>query len=181
FAAELHHLRQEAQAVQEQAEAVIRLAAEQVFPFWLAQGTSLRGWALVKQGQRREEGITQIRQGLAVYQDTGAELGRPYYLAELAEACGLIGQAEEGLRMLAEALARVHSSGERYYEAKLYQLKGELTLQSKQVEDKSKTSHRRAENNSEVTNPQPPVPSPQAEAEAEGYFQKAIAAARCQD
>jgi len=33
FAAELHHLRQEARAVQERAEAVIALAAEQGFPF----------------------------------------------------------------------------------------------------------------------------------------------------
>ncbi len=132
FAAELHHLRQEAQAVQERAEAVIRLAAEQGFPFWLAQGTSLRGWALVKQGQRREDGIVQIRQGLAVYQDTGAELGRPYYLAELAEACGLVGQAEEGLHVLAEALMAVCKSRE-FSETEICRLKGELTLQKFQV------------------------------------------------
>jgi len=93
----------------------------------LAQGTSLRGWALVKQGQRREEGIAQLRQGLAVYQATGAELGRPYYLAELAEACGLVGQGEEGLRALAEALAAVHKSGE-FSETELCRLKGELML-----------------------------------------------------
>ncbi len=169
FAAELHHLRQEAQAVQERAETVITLAAEQGFPFWLAQGTSLRGWALVKQGQRREEGIAQIRQGLAVYRDTGAELGRPYYLAELAEACGLVGQAEEGLRVLAEALAEVHKSRE-FSEGELFRLKGELTLQQFQVSN-SKL---------QVPNPQHLIPNPQVEAEAEACFQKAIAIARRQ-
>src|SRR5262249_13066004 len=154
FAAELHHLRQEAQAVRERAEAVITLAAEQGFPFWLAQGTSLRGWALVKQGQRREEGIAQLRQGLAVYQSTGAELGRPYYLAELAEVCGLVGQAEEGLRMLAEALTVVCKSGE-LSETEICRLKGELTLTVRGLEF-------------------------EVQREAEECFQKAIAIARRQ-
>jgi predicted ATPase/class 3 adenylate cyclase len=153
FAAELHHLRQEAQAVQERAEAVITLAAEQGFPFWLAQGTSLRGWALVKQGQR-EEGITQIRQGLAIYQSTGAELGWPYYLAELAEACGLVGQAEEGLRVMAEALTAVYKSGE-FSETEICRLKGELTLTVRGLEF-------------------------EVQREAEECFQKAIAIARRQ-
>ena len=38
---------------------------------WLGQGTVLQGWALAEQGQS-EEGITQIRQGLATYQAIGA-------------------------------------------------------------------------------------------------------------
>jgi len=128
FAAELHHLRREAQAVQERAEAVITLATDQGFPFWLAQGMSLRGWALVKQGQRRDEGMVQLRKGLAAYQATGAELGQPYYLAELAEAFGLLGQAEEGLHVLAEALTAAGKSGE-FSETEICRLKGELTLQ----------------------------------------------------
>ncbi|MBI3328338.1 MAG: hypothetical protein HYZ81_16745, partial [Nitrospinae bacterium] len=40
------------------------------------------------------------------------------------------GQAEEGLRVLAEALALVNAGGERRHEAELYRLKGELLLQS---------------------------------------------------
>ena len=46
----------------------------------------------------------------------------------MAEAYGKLGQAEEGLALLAEALASAYSSGERYYEAELYRLKGELLL-----------------------------------------------------
>jgi len=38
------------------------------------------------------------------------------------------GQAEEGLRVVTEALARVESTGERKFEAELYRLKGELLL-----------------------------------------------------
>ena len=58
-------------------------------------GLSLRGWALAEQGQG-EEGIAQIRQGLATCQATGAELCRPYYLALLAEAYGKAGQEKKG-------------------------------------------------------------------------------------
>jgi predicted ATPase len=69
-----------------------------------------------------------MRQGLAVHLTTEGELARPYFLALLAEACGGMGQAEEGLNVLAEALDIVHKNGERFYEAELHRLKGELTL-----------------------------------------------------
>ena len=70
-------------------------------------------------------------QGLSARQATGAELTRPYFLALLAEMYGEIGQAEEGLNTLGEALAAVHKSGERHWEAELYRLRGELLLKSK--------------------------------------------------
>src|SRR5262249_52571980 len=77
-----------------------------------------------------EEGIAQIRQGLTTYRATGAELICPYWLALLTEAYGQGGQAEAGLAVLAEALAAVEKIGERWWEAELYRLKGELLLQS---------------------------------------------------
>jgi predicted ATPase len=57
-------------------------------------------------------------------------MNRLYFLALLAEAYGVAGQTEEGLTVLAEALTVVDRTGERFYEAELYRLKGELTLQS---------------------------------------------------
>src|SRR4051794_38163340 len=98
----------------------------------LSYGTIQRGWALSQQG-KPEEGVVQMQQGLAAYRATGAELGVPYRLSLLAEACGAAGQVEEGLIFLAEALERVDRTGERFYEAELYRLKGELTLQKFQV------------------------------------------------
>ncbi|HEV8713986.1 MAG TPA: AAA family ATPase, partial [Candidatus Binatia bacterium] len=156
MAARFHQLRREGQAVKERAEAMIALSTEQGFPYWLALGTIWRGWALAARGQT-EEGIAQIRQGLAAYQATGAEAGRPWYLALLAEAYGKVGQAEEGLNVLTEALEVVNKTGERMYEAELYRLKGMLTLQSKVSSPKS-----------------------QVEREAEEFFQKAIEIARKQ-
>ena len=87
-----------------------------------------RGWALAEQGQR-EEGIAQLHQGLAAWQATGTEMQRSHFLALLAEAYGKVGEAEQGLAALVEALAQVEQTGERWYEAELYRIKGELTLQ----------------------------------------------------
>jgi predicted ATPase len=104
------------------------LSTDQGFPCCGAWGTILRGWALAEQGQRAE-GIAQMRQGIAAWRATGAELQRPYYLALLAEAYGTAGQTEEGLRVLTEALTAVHPTGERQHAAELYRLTGELRLQ----------------------------------------------------
>ncbi len=115
-------------AVQERAEAVISLAMEQGFPHWRAQGAILRGWTLAQQGQA-QAGIEQIHQGLSAFRATGAEAFRPYFLALLAEAQGITGQPEAGLTALAEALTLADTTGERWYEAELHRLKGELLLQ----------------------------------------------------
>jgi predicted ATPase len=127
YTAMLHQLRREVQATQERAEAEKVLAHEHGFGFMLAEATFLRGWAQAEQGQG-EAGIAQMRQGLAAWQALGAELFRPYYLALVAEAYGRGGQSEEGMRVMAEALALVDQSGERRGEAELYRLSGELSL-----------------------------------------------------
>ena len=127
FAASFYQFRRETQAVNEHVEAVMALSREQEFAQWLAWGAMLRGWVLVEQGQGAE-GMTHMRQGLDAFDDIGAALGRPYWLALLAEAWGKVGQAEEGLRALAEALDAIHTSGERRWEAEIYRLKGQLLL-----------------------------------------------------
>ncbi len=168
WVATLHQLRREGQLTQERAESVIVLSTEQGFPFWLANGTVLRGWALTEQG-KGEEGIAQIHQGLAARRTTETELARPTFLAVLAEACGKAGQVEEGLTALAEALALVDKTGERVDEAELYRLKGQLTLQKFNVQG----STLKIENSSEFE-----VRS--SESEAEESFLQAIEIARKQ-
>jgi predicted ATPase len=105
----------------------------------------------------------------------------------LAQGYGQGGQAEEGLRVVAEALAVVEKTEERWNEAELYRLKGMLTLQSRQVSDKSRTGLKQVQDKSQTsqgksddTNPQPLTPNPYAEAEAEACFLKAIEIARRQ-
>jgi predicted ATPase len=127
FAGMLWQLCRDVQAAQERALAEIVLCTEQGFALYLARGTILQGWAIAEQGQGAA-GLAQMHQGLVAYQATGAAVFRPYYLAFIAEAYGKVGQAGEGLGLLDEALAAVHKTGERFYEAELYRLKGELLL-----------------------------------------------------
>ncbi len=166
WAACIHQHRREWYATRERGEAAIELCTEQGFAFWLAMSTILEGCALAEWGQG-EDGIAKVRQSLASWRATGAEIARPYFLALLAEAHGKVGQAGEGLKVLTEALDMAEKNGERFYEAELYRLKGELSLKSRQVEDKSQTS----QDKSEVRSP---------ESEAEECFLKAIEIARKQ-
>ena len=57
--------------------------------------------------------------------------------------------------MLAEALAIVDKTGERFYEAELYRLKGELTLRRKVKSQKSK---RKSQISSKSRIPEPRLP-----------------------
>jgi TOMM system kinase/cyclase fusion protein len=128
WAAYLHQSCREVLMVQERAEALMGLAAEQGFQWWLAMGTFFRDWALVQQGRQSAEEMARLRQGLAAYWTTGVELERTYWLALLAEAYGTVGQAEEGLCLLREALVVVENSDEQLWEAELYRLQGDLLL-----------------------------------------------------
>jgi class 3 adenylate cyclase/predicted ATPase len=174
LAAWLHQFRREEQLTQERAERAMVLSDEQGFAWELAWGTTLRSWVLAERGQR-EEGIAQMRQGMAAVRATGGELGRPYFLALLAEVYGKGGQTEEGLSMVAEALDAVDSSGERFYEAELYRLKGQLTLQQEARGWRRETSPP----SFLASSPKPQV-SEEVAREAEECFLKAIASARRQ-
>src|SRR5207245_3405841 len=136
----------------------------------------------VEQGQI-EEGLAQMHQGRAARRTTGAELAQPYFLALQAEVYGKMGQREQALTLLTEALAAVHTTGERRLEADLYRLKGELTLAQSSVQrlassvpntqhpaPSTQSQSKVQSPKSKVPNTQHPAPSTQAEA----CFVKAI-------
>lgn len=131
--AELHQFRREPRLTHDCADAAIVLSTEQGFPLWLAWATVLRGWAQAEMGCR-EEGIAQMQAGLAAYHATGAKLGQSHFLALLAESYGHIGQAETGQRTLAEAKAMAQACSERYCEAELYRVEGELACPDSRAE-----------------------------------------------
>jgi hypothetical protein len=116
-------------------------------------GLWMRGQVLIEQGQE-EEGVKQLQRGLEAYQATGALIGtRGCGLAEVARGSERRGQSAEGLRRIVEALSGLNQV--RHYEAEMYRLKGEITLQkfhvscSKfQVQEKSKVKSQRAKGKS---------------------------------
>jgi len=124
----VHRFSQEVKAVQERAQELLALSTEHGFPITLAVGAAHQGWALAEQGLG-EEGIIQIRQGIDTWRTTGSTLFfQPFLLAMLAESYEKGGLPEEGLTVLAEALAIVNKTGECFWEAELYRLYGELSL-----------------------------------------------------
>jgi predicted ATPase len=111
----------------ERAETSRRLATEHGFVQQMANETYRQGLLLAQQGQL-QAGIAHMQQGWAAYRATGANVRQPMYLVPLAEAYGQAGQIDEGLRALAEAFAYIAQAGERWWEAELHRLKGELLL-----------------------------------------------------
>jgi predicted ATPase len=105
------------------------LSRAEGFAAYVVQGTPLRGWAVAEQGHV-EEGIEQLREGLAANRAIRAEFMQPCWLILLADVYRQVGQAGHGLSVLAEALAIVHATGQHVYEAELHRLQGELLLQA---------------------------------------------------
>jgi len=138
-------------AVHEHAEAAVTLATEQGFPLWITHGTPVRGWALALQGQG-EEGMAQVRQGIAAWRAIGAVQHLPYFSTLLADVYGHRGHTAEGLQALAEAYTVIEQHGERWWEAEVCRLRGVLLLRQA-------------------------VPQPE---EAEACFQRALEVARRQ-
>ena len=113
FAAVFHQLRRERPIAQQYADAAMALADEHGLVFYGAIAQIVRGWALIGRGND-DHAAEQMRQGLAAWQRTGAQLMRPHFLALLAEACPPTGRKDqEGLQILDEALALAESTGER--------------------------------------------------------------------
>jgi serine phosphatase RsbU (regulator of sigma subunit) len=108
-------------------EEQVRIATEQGFLFWHASGTLYTAGGLLLQG-KLEPGLNLLRQGLAAYRSTGAELAVPYYLGMLADGCLQTGRLPEARAALTEALLLAEKNDERFQEAELYRLKGELLL-----------------------------------------------------
>jgi predicted ATPase len=127
FACFFEQFRGAGRETQDRAEALVELSTEQDFPHFLAAASMIRGWALTQSGEA-ETGLAQLRQGLPAWRATGARLYEPYFLGLQAEAHGRCGAVEEGLDLVAKALHRVEETGERWFEAELHRITGELIL-----------------------------------------------------
>lgn len=127
FATWLHNDLRNEQEARRQMEAGATLSGEQRLGFLQPMGIIFRGWVLVEQGEV-VAGIDRIQEGLNAYGASGQDLYRPYALSLLARAYGRAGEPERGLTALTEALTMVQRTEERFWEAELYRLRGELLL-----------------------------------------------------
>jgi len=121
----------------------IRIATEQGFRFWHASGTLYTAGGLLLQG-RLEQGLRLLQKGLEAYRGTGAELALPYYLSMLVDGCTQTGRFAEARVALNEALTLVEKNDERFQEAELHRLKGELLLAESSDQTAAEQCFRRA-------------------------------------
>ena len=126
-----YHLRNE-HAVYGQSARVLQLSTSQGFPQWAALGTVLHEWA--QSGHRQDLNTMLLaQQAVAAYQASGAYLGLPYILGVLAEVYRREGKWKEALDSIDKAFAIIAQTDERFHEAELWRLRGELLLPQVQV------------------------------------------------
>jgi predicted ATPase len=127
WAAWLRQLRLEAEQSSALAEASTALCLEHDFKLLELIGSLVAGWATAAQGQV-ETGLVQIRRRLTDFEHTGAQLGHMHFWVLLTDAELRAGHIKAGLAVVEQALAKLPEKGERFYEAELHRLKGELLL-----------------------------------------------------
>ena len=134
FAAHLYVFRREPDSILEHSRTLESLASEHGFPFYQALAEILAGCAAVQRGQAAP-GVEAIRGGLNLWQTLGSTLAVPWFLGELADGLRALGQLDEALTVVNDALQRSERTGERQFAAELYRIAGAaLMSQTKVVE-----------------------------------------------
>ncbi|MEM7251705.1 MAG: protein kinase [Pseudomonadota bacterium] len=123
--ANIHQVRGEVQETLETSAHVAAYAADRGYPYWVALAEIIHGWALAHSGNP-DEGAKKIRTYLGAYTATGAQLGRTWFLAMLADAERVRENFVEGLAAIDEGLEVATRTGESYYAAELHRLHAEL-------------------------------------------------------
>src|SRR5262249_35239003 len=107
------------------AEEISAISREYGFPIYVGVGDLLRGFCVAALEQPAD-GVPLLLEGLSVYRDTGANVLIPFYLTMLADVYARAGQPEEGLNRLADAAKLVETTKERWAEAEMHRLRGDL-------------------------------------------------------
>jgi DNA-binding winged helix-turn-helix (wHTH) protein/tetratricopeptide (TPR) repeat protein len=121
-AACLHQYRDEPQPARDWADAAARLALEHGYPFRLAQGHIIRGWARAACGEG-DAGVSELRAGLDAYRSTGAVIEQPHYLGLLADALLRTDRPGDALDHVEEALAALDGSSAAIHGPELHRLR----------------------------------------------------------
>jgi predicted ATPase len=108
-------------------EAAIALCAEQGFKYFHAVVSAFHGASLAQSG-RAPEGIAVMQANLVGLRNVGSELLFTLIFANLASALLAEGQIQEGLTAIDEGLACVERNGERWADAELHRIRGQLLL-----------------------------------------------------
>ena len=112
-----------------QCEELVALADEKGGAFWRASGM-LRQGQLVALTGKASDAVRVITSGITAYRSTGSTMWLPFYLAVLAKANAEVGRFEDAWRWMEEAMTLTESTGEKWSEAEINRLAGEIALLS---------------------------------------------------
>ena len=107
------------------ADALISIGKQHGMEWWSVSGTFFRGWTRWHAGDR-DDGLADMRQGMALCRSFGLSAAPPLFTALLAEAAAEEGRVEEALAMLDEILSMTELSGELWREAEMHRHRGNL-------------------------------------------------------
>ncbi|HEV2271521.1 MAG TPA: hypothetical protein VGR92_18890 [Steroidobacteraceae bacterium] len=130
FGAMVRQIMREAKVAEDHAERSVRLATEHGFAMVRAWASCILSWVMVVKGQHAA-GIAGIHAALEAAQRTGTKQLQPYFFGVLSDACLLAGRTSEGLAAVLRGIEAARSTNERFYEAELLRLEGELTRAGK--------------------------------------------------
>lgn len=125
FDAMLHQYRREPNAVAKRLDELAVVCTEHGILHYEGSAAMLRGWTDVMHGQL-EQGLADLRRGLAIHDRSPIGLRKAYYAAMLVEAYLRRGDIESGLAQIEESLARVSNIGDHHWRPELFRLRGEL-------------------------------------------------------
>jgi class 3 adenylate cyclase/predicted ATPase len=119
-------------AANAQSNEVVRLADEKGAALWKALGTMQSGCVLAQSG-KASEAIEMITSGITMYRSTGSRLYLPIFLSHLSRTYAELGRFDQAWRYIGEAMAAVETTGERWYEAEIHRVTGEIALKLPQL------------------------------------------------
>src|SRR5262249_46942671 len=98
---------------------------------WKAVGMTGRGAILALTGSA-SDAVRLITSGLTTFRSTGGTLFAPLYLSHLARAHVQLGHLDDAWRCIDEAIATIETSKERWCEAEVHRVAGEIALMRSQ-------------------------------------------------
>ena len=113
----------------EQADELVALADEKGALFWKASGELIKSWLLVLMGHA-SDAVTSFSSAIPMFRTTGATIFVPLFLSMRGRAFAELRQFDQARRDISEATALAEASGERWFNAEIYRLAGEIELGS---------------------------------------------------
>jgi predicted ATPase len=127
LAATVFAYRREPEEARKLGERVKNLVQEHGFVFYNGSANFALGWSSAASGQV-EKGVAQMREGLAVWEALGARVYRRAILIFIADLHLLSGNLRRASSTIEEIETMANRDAERYYDAELQRVKGELIL-----------------------------------------------------